>query len=92
MMGEKKKNKEENFFWPGFFLGASLGAGLVYFLGESNPEKRDRLLKIIRELLAENREVSPVREVAVVDGGRPLKSEAISKKRVFVRQGRKLKK
>jgi len=92
MVREKKKNKEENFFWPGFFLGASLGAGLVYFLGESNPEKRDRLLKIVRELLAENKKASFAPKAAIIDSDHLSKDESKKKKRVFVRQGRKLKK
>ena len=92
MTGGKKKTREESLFWPGFFLGASLGAGLVYFLGETNPEKRERLLKIIRDLLAENKEDSSSQKVAVVDNSHLLKNKPVKKKRVFVRQGRRLKK
>lgn len=52
-MGEKN-NIEENRFWPGFFLGAALGAGVIYFLQEDDPEKKEKLIQVIRDLLSSN--------------------------------------
>jgi len=52
-MGEKN-NIEENRFWPGFFLGAALGAGVIYFLQEDDPEKKEKIIQVIRDLLSSN--------------------------------------
>jgi len=46
-----KNNIEENRFWPGFFLGAALGAGVIYFLQEGDPEKKEKIIQVIRDLL-----------------------------------------
>jgi len=48
----EKNNIEENRFWPGFFLGAALGAGVIYFLQEDNPEKKEKIIQVIRDLLS----------------------------------------
>jgi len=50
-MGEKN-NIEENRFWAGFFLGAALGAGVIYFLQEDDPEKKEKIIQVIRDLLS----------------------------------------
>jgi len=48
----EKNNMEENRFWPGFFLGAALGAGVIYFLQEGDSEKKEKIIQIIRNLLS----------------------------------------
>ena len=47
----EKNNIEENRFWPGFFLGAALGAGVIYFLQEDDSEKKEKIIQVIRDLL-----------------------------------------
>ena len=47
----EKNNIEENRFWPGFFLGAALGAGVIYFLQEGDSEKKEKIIQVIRDLL-----------------------------------------
>jgi len=49
---EKKNNIEENHFWPGFFLGAALGIGVIYFLQEDDPKRKEKIVQVIRDLLS----------------------------------------
>ena len=50
-MGEKKKI-ETNQFWSGFGLGVLLGGTLAYFLEDKEEVKKEKILKIIHQLLA----------------------------------------
>jgi len=49
---DEKNNIKENRFWPGFFLGAALGAGVIYFLQEDNSDKKEKIIRVIRDLLS----------------------------------------
>jgi len=58
----KKNNIEENRFWPGFFLGAALGAGVIYFLQEDDPKKKEKIIQVIRDLLTSNDSIQNKKE------------------------------
>jgi len=75
---------EENRFWPGFFLGAALGAGVIYFLQEGDSEKKEKIIQIIRDLL--NNDDSQNKGVQVANIIAPKTT-----KRTFRRHGKVIK-
>ncbi len=86
---EEKNKVSENHFWSGFFLGAALGAGVVYFLQENNPERKEKLMQVVRDLLDDNYrgyQKESGEKAQIVDVAPPNKTA----KRTFRRHGKAL--
>ena len=90
-MGEKEKTNESN-FWPGFCLGATIGAGVVYFLQESDPEKKEKLIQVVRDLLSNRYDNRNGRESDGREGKKPTVNVIAPKtmRHTFRRHGKAL--
>ncbi|MBP8591324.1 hypothetical protein KBI33_02520 [Candidatus Shapirobacteria bacterium] len=94
-MGEKKKI-EINQFWSGFGLGVLMGGALAYFL-EGKEIKKEKILKIIHQLSAEDfdqlssqgEKVFPLSSQDLASTGD--RSSKAGKSRVFKRNNKPLK-